>query len=149
MHVFATDRIRFVLHLDVGHLPQRDLAGFGRIQCRRINENLADGIHRVARITLQAQGQVEAAAALQHARHRLAIQCRLDVIVDLADIDAVARRLVSVNGDGHLRDADLLFQVDIHGAGYGLHDGLRLQPELVQDRQFFAVNLDRHLRAHT
>ena len=127
MHIFPADRIRFVLDLDVGDLPQRNLALLRRIERRCIDQNVSNGIDGVARFVLQAQHQLEVAAAFQHARHRLAVQRDLDVFRHLADIDAITRGLVAIYLDGDLRHADLLLQVHVHRSGHGTSDGLRLQ----------------------
>ena len=134
LHVLATDRVGLILDADIGNQPQRQLGAFGRIQRVGIHQDVADGLHIVARFVMQAQGEIEALAALQHAGYGFAVQCGLDILGDIADVDSITRRLLAIDLDRDLRHTDLLLEIHIDRAGHGAHDGLCLQAERIEGR---------------
>ena len=134
VHVLPADRIRLVFDLNFGDLSQRYFRVFAGIKRRRIHEYFPDRFNAIAGLSFQAHGQIEGATAFQYAGGRLAIQCGLDILGHLANIDAIAGRLVSINLDGDLRHADLLFEIHVNRAGNRTHNRLRLQTKAVQHR---------------
>src|SRR5438046_1292035 len=69
-----------------------------------------------------ADGEVEAALALEDGRDAAAADSHLDDVLDVADVDAVARCGRAVDGEAELGLVGLLLDGGVGGAGYLSHE---------------------------
>ncbi|EAU66886.1 hypothetical protein STIAU_3193 [Stigmatella aurantiaca DW4/3-1] len=130
------------IDFDPGNLGQGDELSRGAGDL-----DVAQLFHMLAGSRGEAHLEGEALLALQHRAHLLAAQ-RLDGIEHVPGVDAVAGDGLPVHPDArHGQPGDLL-GLHVRGAGDPGEDRRELVPRALEDLQVFAVQLERHIRAH-
>ena len=96
--------------LDLGDLARRNPAG------RRLDQEVAEPLRR-AQVVRQPHHHVEAAVAVDHARHHAAVRQPAELIDHRRGLHAVKRGAAVIDADFELRDAHLLLDLQVGQAG--------------------------------
>ena len=133
----------------VGDVAQRDIGGRGlRIAVRQGDRDRADGVDVVAIARRQPHGERGVDLALVDARHLLAADRRLHHGVDVADREAVARRLGAVDPHVEIGLAQQVERRRIDDARHLGELGLERFRQPFELAEIGAEQLDRILALH-
>ena len=107
MAVLAINVGRAILQIDLGDVAQRDISGGRfRVGIRDRDRDGADGVDVVAILRSQSDGQGEVHLAFEDARDFLPADRGLYDRVDVANRDAVTRRLGAIDTNQQVRLSD-------------------------------------------
>ena len=140
--VLALDLVGSVGLDDLRHGRQRDAAGGA------LDQHLAQRARAAVGIA-QAQDDIEALRLVDDLRDDAAVGQRLERFRDALGVEPVACRLVVVDAHLQLRDAHLLFGLQVDDAGDRLEARFQVGGKAAQRVVVVAVDLERDLRAHT
>ena len=117
--VLAIDVGGASLHFDLGDVAQRDISGGRfRIGIRDRDRDRADGVDVIAILRSQSDGQGEVHLAFEDTRDFLPADRGLHDRVDVADRDAVTRRLRAIDANHQIRLSD---EVERRRVPYAVH----------------------------